>query len=97
MNPKALIRAAAVTIALIAVATIGSELSSAFKSLLSLIGGHHWIGKSVLSVVFFALLYLVFAKSSGDELSLGDTKWLIATVVTSGLAIFVFYVSHALA
>jgi hypothetical protein len=95
MNPKALIRAAAVTIALIALATIGSELSAAFKHLLSLIGGHHWIGKSVLSIVFFGLLYLVFSIFSKDELSLRDTKWLIGTVVTSGLAILIFFVSHA--
>jgi hypothetical protein len=95
MNPKALTRAAAVTIALIALATIASELSGAFKELLSSIGGHHWIGKSVLSVVFFGLLYLVFSKSGDDELSLRDTWWLIGTVVLSGLAILIFYVLHA--
>jgi hypothetical protein len=50
MNPKALTWAAATTIALIALATIGNELSCSFKQLLSLIGGHHWIGKSVGTV-----------------------------------------------
>ena len=95
MNSKALVRAAAVTVALIAVATIGSELSAAFKQLLSTIGGHHWIGKSVLSVVFFALLYLVFSKVSDQRLALRDTGLLIGTVVISGLAILVFYAMHA--
>jgi len=95
MNPKALTRAAAVTIALIALATISSELSGAFKGLLSSIGGHHWIGKSVLSVVFFGLLYLGFSKLGDDQLSLRDTSWLIGTVVLSGLAILIFYVLHA--
>ena len=95
MNSKALVRAAAATIALIAVATIGSELSAAFKQLLSTIGGHHWIGKSVLSVVFFALLYLVFSKVSDQRLALRDTGFLIGTVVISGLAILVFYAVHA--
>jgi hypothetical protein len=95
MNSKALVRAAAATIALIAVATIGSELSAAFKQLLSKIGGHHWIGKSVLSVVFFALLYLVFSKASDQRLLLRDTGLLIGTVVISGLAILVFYAAHA--
>ena len=94
MNSKALVRAAAVTVALIAVATIGSELSAAFKQLLSTIGGHHWIGKSVLSVVFFALLYLVFSKVSDQRLALRDTGLLIGTVVISGLAILVFYAMH---
>ena len=95
MNSKAITRAAAVTIALIAAATIGSELSAAFKQLLSMIGGHHWIGKSVLSVVFFGLLYLVFAKVSDHSFALKDTGLLIGTVFVSGLAILSFYVLHA--
>lgn len=95
MNSKALIRAAALTVALIAVATIGSELSATLKQLLSLIGGHHWIGKSVLSVVFFGLLYLVFSKLSDDKFVLKDTLLLIGTVIISGLAILAFYVLHS--
>ena len=95
MNSKALTRAAALTIALIAVATIGSELSPTFKQLLSSIGGHHWIGKSVLSAVFFGLLYLVFSKVSDHRFTLRDTGLLIGTVIISGLAILVFYVLHA--
>jgi len=92
MNPKALTRAAAVTIAWVAVVTIYSELSSAFKELLASIGGHHWIGKSVLSLVVFGILYLLFAKFGDDEF-----WWLIGTVVVSGLAIVIFYVWHFLA
>jgi hypothetical protein len=95
MNSKAITRAAAVTIALIAVATIGSELSATFKQLLSSIGGHHWIGKSVLSVVFFGLLCLVFSKVSDNRFALRDTGLLMGTVIISGLAILIFYVLHA--
>jgi hypothetical protein len=95
MKSKALTRAAATTIALVALATIGIELSASFKQLLSLIGGHHWIGKSVLSILFFGVLYLVFARYSDDKLSLRDTWWLIGTVILSGLAILIFYISHA--
>lgn len=95
MNSKAITRAAAATIALIAVATIGSELSATFKQLLSSIGGHHWIGKSVLSIVFFGLLYLVFSKVSDHRFTLRDTGLLIGTVIISGLAILIFYVMHA--
>ena len=95
MNTKALIRAASVTIGLIAAATIGSELSASFKQFLSMIGGHHWIGKSVLSVVFFGLLYLVFSKVSDNNFALRDTSLLIGSVFISGLAILGFYVMHA--
>jgi len=95
MNSKAITRAAAATIALIALATIGSELSATFKQLLSSIGGHHWIGKSVLSIVFFGLLYMVFSKVSDHRFTLRDTGLLIGTVIISGLAILSFYVMHA--
>ena len=95
MNSKALTRAAAVSIALIAAATIGSELSAAFKQLLSSIGGHHWIGKSVLSVVVYGLLYLVFSKISDRRFTLKDTGLLVGAVIISGLAILGFYVMHA--
>ena len=95
MNTKALTRAAALTIALIGVATICSELSAQFKQFLSLIGGHHWIGKSVLSLVFFGALYAVFSKLLEDSFSLKDTWLLIGTVIISGLAILIFYVQHA--
>ena len=95
MNTKALVRAAALTIALIAVATIGSELSASFKQFLTSVGGHHWIGKSVLSLVFYGALYGVFSKLSDDTFSLKDTWMLIGSVLVSGLAILVFYVQHA--
>jgi len=95
MNSKALIRAAAITIAWVAVATIGSELSAAFKQLLTSIGGHHWIGKSILSAVLFVLSYLSLLKVSDDKLSLRDTTLLIGTVMVAGLAILIFYVMQA--
>jgi len=94
MNAGALTRSAALTIALIAAATIGSELSASFKGVLTSIGGHHWIGKSILSIVFFCLLQLTFSRFIDDELSLKDTWLLIGTVVLSGLVILIFYVMH---
>lgn len=95
MNSKALTRAAAAAISLVAAATIGSELSGGFKQFLSSIGGHHWIGKSVLSVFSFGLLYLLFTKISDRRFALKDTVLLIGAVVISGLAILAFYVLHA--
>lgn len=95
MNTKALVWAAALTIALVALVTIGSELSASLKQFLSSISGHHWIGKSVLSLVFFGVLYMLFSKLSEDSFSLKDTWLLIGSVVVSGLAILVFYFQHA--
>ena len=94
MNVKALTRSATVTIALIAAATIGSELSPSFKDLLATIGGHHWIGKSVLSIVFFGVLHLVFSRFTAEDLNFKDGIWLASSVILSGLAILVFYILH---
>ncbi len=95
MKSKALTRAAALSVVLIAAATIGSELSAAFKQLLTSIGGHHWIGKSVLSFVFFGLLFFFFSKISDHRFTLKDTGLLIGAVIFSGLAILIFYIMHA--
>ena len=95
MKSKALTRAAALSVVLIAAATIGSELSAAFKQLLTSIGGHHWIGKSVLSFAAFGLLFLVFSKISDRRFTLKDTGLLIGAVIFSGLAILIFYIIHA--
>lgn len=92
MNPKALIRSASVVIPLIAIFTILSELISPVKSFFALFG-HHWIGKSVLALVFFGVLYRLFSKSD-ESLDENSPWWLIASVVLSGLAIAVFYTLH---
>ena len=95
MKPTALTRAATITIAWIAFSTIGSELSATFKGLLATIGGHHWVGKSVVAIVFFALFYFIFAKIVDDEFSIKETWWLLLTSVLGGLAILIFYAMHA--
>jgi hypothetical protein len=92
MNPKALIWSTAIVIAMVAVFTILSELSSSVKGFFALFG-HHWIGKSVLSLLTFGALYLVFAKSDRNPAH-GSVWWLIGTVVLSGLAIVGFYIWH---
>ena len=92
MNPKALIRSATIVIALIAVFTILSEQFASVKNFFALFG-HHWIGKSVLALVLFGVLYMLFAKSN-EDLDENSVWWLIATVVLSGLAIAGFYTLH---
>jgi len=92
MNARALMRSAAVSIASIAILTILSELSPPVKEFLTLFG-HHWIGKGVLGLVAFGVLYLAF-KRSGKNSSLNDAWLVIGSVVISGLAIFGLYIWH---
>lgn len=92
MNPSALIRSTTIVIPLIAVFTILSEQFSAVKSFFALFG-HHWIGKSVLALVVFGLLYLLLSKSD-NEIDDGSIWRLIGAVVLSGLLIAGFYTWH---
>lgn len=92
MNPRALIRSTTLVIPMIAISTILSEQFSAVKNFFALFG-HHWIGKSVLALVVFGLLYLLMSRS--DENMADNSIWsLIAAVVLSGLAIAGFYTWH---
>lgn len=50
---------AVVTIVVIVVVTVATELSVSFKNWLASFTGHHWVTKSWLSVITFALLLVV--------------------------------------
>ena len=92
MNPKALIRSTTVVIPLIAVFTVLSELFLTVKNFFALFG-HHWVGKSILALLVFGLLYLLLSRYD-DNLEDNSIWWLIAMVVLSGLAIAGFYTWH---
>ena len=92
MNPKALIRSTTVVIPLIAVFTVLSEQFLTVKSFFALFG-HHWVGKSILALLVFGLLYLLLSRYD-DNLEDSSIWWLIAMVVLSWLAIAGFYTWH---
>ena len=73
--------------------TIFSELSPSFKDLLKSITGHHWLTKSVVSIVFFFLIYLSFSKTK-TKLKTEDIRNTIITTLVGFLAITLFYVWH---
>lgn len=62
MNLKSLSDSTTYTLALITVVTIASELSKPFKEILASLTGHHWVTKSVLTIVFFASCYYILEK-----------------------------------
>lgn len=51
---------AAITILVVTAVTIGAELSASFKNWLVTLSGHHWVTKSYLSLIAFALFYALF-------------------------------------
>ena len=93
-NSKALVRATIGVVWLVVAMTIAAELSALFKSLLAETFTHHWIGKSIISVIAFVLFYTLFSRArESDDASRG--AWAVAwSVVLGGLTIFLFYLWH---
>jgi hypothetical protein len=85
-----------VVIAVITIFTIVSEISGGFKDFLANIGGHHWVGKGILSLIIFGVVWFgsAFKLKEDPETT---KKWAIAVLITTVLgmlAIFIFFLDH---
>ena len=93
-NSKALVRATVGVIWLVVVMTIAAELSEPFKALLAGTFTHHWIGKSIISVIAFVVLYIIFSRARESDNVSRDAWKVVWSVVLGGLAIFSFFLWH---
>ena len=96
INTTALVRGTVGVIWLIVAMTIGAEISVGFKNLMVQVGGHHWVGKGIVAVIAFFLIYLVSRKSVEPKNILFSSLFVVGSVVTGGLIIFLFYLGHFL-
>lgn len=81
MNLRALAHATSTTIVTITALTIIAELYSPLKDMLTKIGSHHWIGKSLIAVVVFGVT--AFILNSLFKKALSEHTALYGTVVTT--------------
>lgn len=91
--------AAVLTIVVITAVTILGELSGALKTYLAGFTGHHWLTKSLLSiVVYFAGLAVFYflPKNTGQSAARRALMFLILIALAGSLAIFLFFVWHYL-
>jgi len=81
--------------------TIYMEYSPVFKVILTNLTSHHWISKSLGSIILYFILFFIFNKIGGDnksEFQVRRALWtLFIFTILSALAIFVFFVWHYLA
>jgi len=81
--------------------TIYMEYSPAFKVVLTNLTSHHWISKSVGSLILYFVLFFILNKIGGEnknEFQVKRALWsLFIVTILSGLAIFAFFVWHFLA
>ncbi|MBI2064005.1 MAG: hypothetical protein HYT65_03385 [Candidatus Yanofskybacteria bacterium] len=89
--------AASLSVITITVITIWGELSSPFKAWLAGFTGHHWLTKSVLSLIVYfgglAVFYLL-PKNMGPKTIRRGLIFLIIITLAGSLAVFLFFVWH---
>src|SRR3990167_11408383 len=96
INSKALVSATVGMVWFLVGMTLLTELSVSFKAMLVQLSGHHWVGKSLGSVIFFAVVYFVLNKTEEpDDISRGIYT-VMGSVFVGGLIIFSFFLFHFL-
>jgi len=94
-NIKALSLSTILVIAITAILTIWSELSSTLKTFLASLTGHHWVTKGVFSIILFVILALILSKTTKESKDIWPMAKLVGWItLLSTLAISLFYVWH---
>lgn len=89
------------TVVFVVVTTIAGELFPSFKAWLAATFSHHWLGKSILAIIFFLLIWVLayFAKKDENENEVSLVRWinlLSGLVVVCALVLFGFFAFEAL-
>lgn len=94
MRVKSMSLSVIITILFVTLVTIFGELCAPLKDFLKLLTGHHWITKSVLSVMLFFGSYF-FIRCSEKELDvLKEAKKVILFTILGIILLFAFFVWH---
>lgn len=95
LNIKALSRSTISTIGLVTLFTVWGELAPPLKSAIASVGGHHWTGKSILSVIIFIALYFFYKKVLKGKADPEKEVWMIIGSAVTGTAILLgFFLWH---
>jgi len=90
---SAIIISSILTISVIVFLTIFGELNPVFKTWLTKTFSHHWIGKSIISVLVFLVLIPVFYVLRLKKISIAVLIWLLVAVanLSFGLLLAFFF------
>lgn len=84
-----------VTLLYVPIVTIGAELLPPFKNFLKAIFWHHWLGKSMLLIVLYAVLLGIFSLTArNNESELAEARklsWALALGILGSVSIFLFF------
>lgn len=84
------------TVVFISAVTIAGELSEGVKNILKALTGHHWITKSLLSLILFFGTY-IFVKKSDDKIDiLRESKRIFWVIILACAILFGFFLWDAM-
>ena len=89
---------ASITMIVMVIVIIVSEYSAAFKGFLASLTGHHWVTKSILDVLLFVVLFVIFGLVMKKEKKESMKALIPAAIVgVASMAVIVaFYFIHYL-
>src|SRR3989344_28868 len=88
---SAIILSAILTIVVIALLTVCGELDTGFKGWLTQTFFHHWIAKSIISILFFLVSVPVFYVLNLKKISTTTLIWLLVTVANLSFGILLAF------
>lgn len=88
---QALILSSILTLAVIVFLTIFGELSPVFKAWLTKIFSHHWIAKSIISLLAFLVTIPIFYVLSLKKISTATLIWLLVAVANLSFGILLAF------
>ena len=94
---SAIIISAILTIVVIVILTVCGELDAGFKGWLTQTFSHHWIGKSIISVLVFLVSVPVFYVLRLKKISIVFLIWLLVAVANLSfgvLLVFFFFEAY---
>ncbi|MDP1688561.1 MAG: hypothetical protein Q8L47_00285 [bacterium] len=96
INTTALIRSTIFAIWYVVIVAIGSEFYKPLKDFFVKVGGHHWTGKSIMTILLTAVLYLILSRMKESENPEKGIYAIIINAIIGGFAIFGYFLWHYL-
>ena len=95
MNSKAVNLSVIFAIISITIMTILAELSKSFKDFLTQLTGHHWISKSLISLIIFFIIYLSL-RGIKPKLKDNNIYYTIILTIVLSIIILLFFTIESL-
>ncbi len=96
INTGALIKSTIASIWYVVVVTIGAEIYAPLKDFFVKVGGHHWTGKSILTIGLFIVVYFALSRMRDSDKPERGIWAVIVNAIIGGIVIIGYFIWHFL-